>query len=240
MKTVAIAVLLLAGGSASWAQQRMGAGPIQVAPPPRVQGAVPFRAFGSTGAVFPLTDPFTFPFPSNFATRGAATITAFPGFNNAPRGGFFGRSGDAGTIILPYPYPVYMGGYGDPYGQQPNVIVVTPQGVPPVTINQNFVPQAAGQPAAPETAPPAQSSLAPGPAPAPGAPAEDVALFFIALKDSTIYTAVEAYWVQGGTLRFINQPGRLIQVPLERVDRDLSAKLNQARNLEFRLPPATK
>ena len=258
MKTIAIAILLLASGPALRAQQRMSAEPIHVAPPPQVPGAIRFT-FGSisgSGNVVlrgygnqPLTNPFSF--PDNFATRQAATITAFPGFTDAQSGGSFQPSRGDATVVVPYPYPIYMGAYADPNGQQqPNITVVMPpnaaQAAPPVIINQYFLPETArptsreSAPGAQETAPAGQSGSRTDPDATPAPAPEDQVLFFIALKDSTIYTAVVAYYVEDGTLHYINYGGKHNQVSLDLVDRDLTAKLNRARQVEFRLPPAAK
>src|SRR5437016_8525205 len=260
MKTIAIAILLLASGPALRAQQRMSAEPIHVAPPPQVPGAIRFtfgsisgsgnvvlRGYGNQPA---LTNPFSF--QDNFATRQAATITAFPGFTDAQSGGSFQPSRGDATVVVRYPYPIYMGAYGDPSAQpQPNVTILMPpypdQAVPPVTINQYFVPEMARPtsreyaPGAQETVPAGQSGLRNDDADAtPDRASEDQVLFFIALKDSTIYTAVVAYYVEDGTLHYINYGGKHNQVSLDLVDRDLTAKLNRARQVEFRLPPAAK
>jgi len=121
------------------------------------------------------------------------------------------------------------------------------QAVPPVTINQYFVPEMARPtsreyaPGAQETVPAGQSGLRNDDADAtPDRASEDQVLFFIALKDSTIYTAVVAYYVEDGTLHYINYGGKHNQVSLDLVDRDLTAKLNRARQVEFRLPPVAK
>jgi hypothetical protein len=59
--------------------------------------------------------------------------------------------------------------------------------------------------------------------------------FFIALKNSWVYTAV-AYWVQGETLHYISSLGSHNMVSLDLVDREVSAKLNAGRRVEFVLP----
>jgi hypothetical protein len=63
----------------------------------------------------------------------------------------------------------------------------------------------------------------------------DQVLFYIALTDSSVYTAV-AYWVDGETLHYITPQGKHNQVSLALVDRDLSARLNQGHKGEFNLP----
>ena len=54
---------------------------------------------------------------------------------------------------------------------------------------------------------------------------EGKALFWIALKDHRVYTAV-AYWVQGQTLHYVTAEGSHNQVSLPLVDRQMSARLN--------------
>jgi len=66
-------------------------------------------------------------------------------------------------------------------------------------------------------------------------PSDDQVMFFIALKDSSVYTAV-AYWVEDGTLHYITPQGKHNQVSLGLVDRQTSAKLNAGRKVEFHLP----
>jgi hypothetical protein len=78
---------------------------------------------------------------------------------------------------------------------------------------------------------------APSPPPPQPANEEDPMMFFVALKDGWIYTAT-AYWVQGKTLHYITTQGEHNQVSLDLVDRQTSAKLNEGRRVELRLPGA--
>lgn len=253
MRIIAVAALALALASTGALAQRYGPPAAGMAGPGLVmRGTIPYRTYGSTtgfgSVVFPglgnpppLTNPFSF--PSTFAERLGATVSGFPGWTGAPSGGRRGR------LMYPIPYPVFVGGYdpsyGYPYQQQaPNVtIVLPPQPVLPVAINQTFVP---------ETATPVVREYGPGGQPAPSSdsavhsyqvpartPAEtadDQILFLIALSDSSVYTAV-AYWVETDTLHYVTPQGKHNQVSLDLVDRDVSARLNQGRNVEFRLPP---
>lgn len=253
MRTLAATVLLLALSIGAAAQSRGGADRGGGFQPGRVvTGTIPFRTYGSptgfgsvlfpgTGTPPPLIDPFSF--SASFADRLGATISGFPGYTGRPSRGF--RS----PTVFPIPYPVYVGGLDNPYPYQqaPNVTIILPpqyaaQPAPPVTINQNFLPEAAS-PATSESGAEDPSSsnggvhmyVVPGRAQAE-APQNDQILFLIALKDNSVYTAV-AYWVEGETLHYITPQGKHNQVSLALVDRDISARLNEGRKVEFRLPP---
>jgi hypothetical protein len=147
--------------------------------------------------------------------------------------------------IVPYGYPVYVGGYyytpdyasgyadgtygPAPGAQQPNVTVVYPPQPAPVIVNQ-FGPGAMPPPGAgPEPVNPYQPSTAQ----ADAAPDH----YLIALKDRTIYSAL-AYWVDGDTLHYFTAGNVHNQASLSLVDRDLTARLNKESGLEVNLPPA--
>jgi hypothetical protein len=61
-----------------------------------------------------------------------------------------------------------------------------------------------------------------------------VPLFAIALKDHTILDAI-AYWVEGPMLHYVTPQGIHVRMQSDLVDRDLSIRINRARNLEFKL-----
>jgi hypothetical protein len=149
-----------------------------------------------------------------------------------------------GTVIVPYPVfyggsyygydapqaPVQGSGYDYGYSaQQPSPVVV---------LNQNFAPQG-GPPPGAYPYPPAPYPPEPGPISAPdqGAPPADSTqlLFFIAMKDHTIFPAV-AYWVEGDTLNYVTNQGVRNRVSLDLVDLDFSKQLNQQRGVDFALP----
>jgi hypothetical protein len=70
-----------------------------------------------------------------------------------------------------------------------------------------------------------------------GAPAgADESTFVVALKDGSRVSAT-AVWVQGEVVHFVDTDDRSRQVPLASVERELTRKLNQQRNLNLRLPP---
>ena len=61
------------------------------------------------------------------------------------------------------------------------------------------------------------------------------AFFVIALKNGTRLTAA-AVWVQGNDLRYVDADDQNRRVSLADVDRAMTRELNQARNLNLRLP----
>jgi len=68
-------------------------------------------------------------------------------------------------------------------------------------------------------------------------PSEDQPLFFIALTDNSVYTAV-AYWVEDGTLNYITPQGRKNQVSVTLIDRETTARLNRGSKFQLHLPGA--
>jgi hypothetical protein len=169
------------------------------------------------------------------------------GFSTSSRyqhGGY--RSGPATT----YFYPVYISGfdYPDSYQATPEVVAIpAPQSqaqpAQPIVINQYFGSDTA-KPVVTEYGPDGREVplgdsgvriyQAPYNPPAESSPSDQV-VFFIALKDSSVYSAV-AYWVDGEMLNYITPQGRHNQVSLALVDRDLSVKLNAGRQVDFHLP----
>jgi hypothetical protein len=116
------------------------------------------------------------------------------------------------------------------------VTLVMPQNAAPaaspVTINQNFAPAQAEQETVREWGPAARQNQT---AAAASAQPDDQNLFLVALKDSSVYTAV-AWWVDGEALHYVTPQGKHNQVSLALVDRTVSERLNRGRSLEFRLP----
>jgi hypothetical protein len=234
MRQICLAVLVLVFSVGVFAQRHGRASGS------RGFGASSFRTFNNSSGygnvVFPGTGgppPMANPFNESFASRLGETVHGIPYFR-----GFGSRSGRGSGVVV-WPYPVYVGGFENPYAYQqpPNVTIVMPPQQPaqpsaPVVINQNFVP---------ESTKPVLQDFGPGSKPAPPAPeassSNDQVLFLIALRDSSVYTAV-AYWVDGDMLHYITPQGRHNQVSLALVDRDLSARLNQGRKVDFELPPA--
>jgi hypothetical protein len=80
-----------------------------------------------------------------------------------------------------------------------------------------------------------QAAAAAQTGPAPDGILTGSPIYFIALKDHTIGSAV-VYWTEASMLHYITPQGAHVQVRLDLVDRDLSTRINRARNLEFALP----
>jgi hypothetical protein len=166
------------------------------------------------------------------------------GFNN--RG--FGNGFNGG--VVPYAYPVYVGGFGYGYGgsfdspyasgyvpgdtsqQQapPNVTVVYPPQPAPVIINQ-FGPGGAAQPPAAAAAPVTENAT-----PADSGEQTAPTRYLIAFKDHTVYSAI-AYWVDGDTLHYFTSGNTHNQASLSLVDRELTDRLNKESGVQFNLPP---
>ena len=163
-----------------------------------------------------------------------------------------GRRRNNNTVVYAYPVFVGGGGYGGYYGgdysdpggygaippdaqlqfqgqpqqQQPNVIVILPQGQTPqgAPVPQS---QSLYEPQTP------QSSAEP----LSLTPDDQATHYLIAFKDHTVYSAV-AYWVDGDTLHYFTTGNTHNQVSLSLVDRSLTEKLNKDSGLEVKLPPA--
>lgn len=70
----------------------------------------------------------------------------------------------------------------------------------------------------------------------PAASNEPPSFYVIALKSGTRLAAA-AVWVQGNDLRYVDADDQNRRVPLADIDRTATRELNQARNLNLRLPP---
>jgi hypothetical protein len=60
-------------------------------------------------------------------------------------------------------------------------------------------------------------------------------IYLIAFHDSTIRAAT-TYWVDGGTLHYLDAGHKQKQAPVSSVDRELSARLNRERHVPFNIP----
>lgn len=216
--------------------------------------AAPAGAYRYGNILFPGGVPSN---PSQtHAGRLGSTISGYPPYTGVGPG--VGRPNR--TVVVPYAYPVfYGGGYGvDPgYGQQPpvnNVTVVVPQPpTPTVVINQNFGPEQAhvrtsaneggessgirvweSSPSKPQVE---KSATQPSPPERSMVADEKPNIFLIALKDSTLRSAI-GYWVEDSTLQYVTPQGSVNHVSLDMVDRDLSERLNRERKLDFELKSA--
>lgn len=171
------------------------------------------------------------------------------GFSTSPRYQYGGYRGAPATT---YFYPVYISGFDYPYSNQaaPDVEAgpapqSQAQAAPPIVINQYFGSDSA-RPVVTDYGPdgreipPADTGVriyqAPSNPPAEYSASEQV-VFFIALKNGSVYSAV-AYWVDGEMLNYITPQGKRNQMSIDLVDRDLSVKLNEGRQVDFHLPSA--
>jgi hypothetical protein len=238
MRCVVTAILALAFAAGAMAQHRGGGAPIRTQGSSSGYGNV---VFPGTGGPPPMADPFA----ASFAYRLGATIGGYPAYRGFP------ARGRRGAGVIPYAYPVFIGGYdySYPYQQTPNVTVAAPpqyapQPAAPIIINQYFGSETATPmvteygPDGRETAPADSSGprVYQAPSNPPAEPsASDSVVYLIALKDNSVYTAV-AYWVDGDTLHYITPQGKHNQTSLALVDRALSARLNEGQKVDFHLP----
>ncbi len=217
--------------------------------------------YWSLGGFGNVVYPGTGHAPGNLPPGGFAGTRVGNGFGGRGFGGVAHPQHGRTNIVL---YPVYYGGYGygyaPGYGYDPSLgyapaggdlpPVVNGPSMPPVVINQNFVPPQAN-PVVRDYGPSGtsddqQSSLKMYQAPTPGQSVpqnqqatnpDQATIYLIAFKDHTIVQAL-GYWVEGSTLHYVTMDHDLNQVSLGLIDRDLSQRLNGERNVEFRLPPA--
>jgi len=205
--------------------------PVTGQPPPNgfISGRVLFPGTGGPpGSPLSITD-------TTFAGRLGATVG---GLNN---GGF--RRFRRPEIVVPYTYPVYVGGYSDygqgygyPSAEQPGV--APPQQVPQVIINQNFIPEHATPVMHEYTEDPSDGIHiyeAPGREPADTSADENTSFYLIAFKDHSIYSAF-AYWVEGDTLHYVTPQRVHNQASLSLVDRELTERLNRNHSMPVKLP----
>jgi len=71
--------------------------------------------------------------------------------------------------------------------------------------------------------------------PAPPEAGNHPLLYLIAFRNKTIRAAT-TYWVEGGTLHYLDTDHQERQAPVSSVDTDLSARLNRERHIPFSLP----
>jgi len=136
-----------------------------------------------------------------------------------------------GTVVVPYVYPVYVGGgyyYPPDYSAGYTDGSYAPAAAPPQPV-MIVVPQQPPPGANPEPVSPYQPSTA---------QADDQSSpdhYLIALKDHSIYSVV-AYWVDGDTLHYFTAGNIHNQASLSLVDRDLTARLNKESGNVVNLP----
>lgn len=245
MKALAGCVFVLLLSIAGWAQPRGGI----VNPQPFVQGS-----FGNV--IFPGG---TAALPGVHRTLGNAVFPSGAGFPNLvvpgsvtdptylsrrfgrQTNGPFGQYGQFGSrrnnaLLMPYAYPVYVGGFydnpyvgGDPSAavpppsqQAPNITVIYPPMQQPVTV---------APPPEDLASAPSDNSQTASSEPAPSAAQQ----YLIAFKDHTIYSAV-AFWVDGDTLHYFTSGNTHNQVSLSLIDKALTERLNRESGIDMHLP----
>jgi len=154
------------------------------------------------------------------------SLRYYPGFYGYPYYGYWGYG--LGDWSYPYYDSGYDSSYYDPgyanqgydYGYQPPVVIyqTPPAPQPPVHSEIREYPQ--------------------GPATSTIRPAGEPPIYLIAIKGQDNILAGITYWVEGDTLQYINLQHVQKHVALSSVDRALTARLNQERNMDLRLPPA--
>ena len=174
-----------------------------------------------------------------FASRLAGTVNPLL----RPQGslGGAGRRGGQGGMLIPYAYPVYVGGYDQQYAepQQPNVVVVYPPAQPPVVVNQSFgtpAPQVPAEPAEEEGVRNTGVRIYDAPAhrPEDNPVADPDTYYLIAFKGPL-------HLFGGGVLGGWRKPCTTFtrgnnhnQVSIALVDLPLTQRLNRERRVEFR------
>ena len=201
------------------------------------------RGFGNV--VFPGTghapagNPFSVADPG-FGARLGSVVSGDYRIGYPPaRGGQRGGGQRGGTVVVPYAYPVFVGGYGTyPEQASPNITIINQAPtVPQVIVNQGYAPETAN-PAIREYSAEGSPDVTIYNAPVrpPAEPAsQNGSSYLVAFKDHSIYSAM-AFWVQGDTLHYVTPQGVHNQVSLDLVDRDFTEQLNRERNLRFNLP----
>ena len=220
---LSIALLLAAG---AFAQHRGGFSSPQ--PFTRCCGAQPAAPFYETNPIF----------GSRVGLTVAGHILGGQEFRRDLGGGGAWRGGAAAAA---YAYPVYVGYYGMPYmpyapeaGQpdqvQPNILIIYPPPPAPVVINPS-----GGAESQVASAPPESQPVAPQ---EPERATVTTSHYLIALNDHTVDATV-AYLVDGDTLRYVTSSNIYKKVPLSKVDRVLTKRLNNEAGLDMTLPEAS-
>ena len=170
--------------------------------------------------------------PSHYGGYGRGYGFGGRGYGRGP----FYRSRFGFGFYSPWIYPAYWGGYGYPgyggywdSGSYPQASYYG--GAPGPNVSVIYVPPpteyAAPAPAQPSTREYAQPAAPPASLPS--------VYFQIAARDGSVYAGI-AYWVEAGTLHYLDLEGKHHEMPVDQVDRARSEKLNAGRQIEFRLP----
>jgi hypothetical protein len=134
------------------------------------------------------------------------------GYGDRYAGGYWPLFGDD------YDYDYGYGPPAEPYASAPRVIY-QPMPMAPVTETAHPVIHEYTQPGDYGTATEREADTGP-------------VMYLIAFHDNTIRAAM-TYWVDNGTLHYLDRDHREKQAPISSVDRDLSAQLNRERHIPF-------
>ncbi len=169
----------------------------------------------------------------------------FPGTGGPPGRNLFSRRPVGPVVpVSPHPVhsravivpvPVYYGPYTyNDYAQEPAPYedpsqFAAPAQAPVTIINPSY--------RADQLAPAPNREIAPVQTQQPQTyqPDAPATIYLIAMTNGTILSAV-GYWVDGDTLNYITAEGDQNRVSLALVDREFSKKLNDDRQVEFKLP----
>ena len=170
-----------------------------------------------------------------FGQRAGSLTREQPGTNHgnaqgAAGGPRFPRGPGFARPVFPL-YPAaydygYPPGYDYNYAPGPTVVIVPPP--PPYVVVQEAPP--------PIVRPEIREYQPPSFQPTTG---EEPPSFSIALKDGSVHSAV-AVAVDNDTVRYVDPDGAHQSVALGAVDREATARLNRARNLQLRLPASPR
>lgn len=172
------------------------------------------------------------PAPRPSAPMARRGVAAPPARGFAPGARPYGFAGGYPVYVLGYdPDPFYYSGDYAPATDAPPPEYYTPDpnvapAVPDVIVNPDYKPDTTRSTLHVYTYTPGDQNP----------PAPPQVYFLIAMKDHTIYAAI-AYWLDKGTLNYVDRQGAQHQVALDQVDRDFSAQLNRERHVDFGLPP---
>jgi hypothetical protein len=124
-------------------------------------------------------------------------------------------------------YPYLWGDYGDVYAPQPEMPYAEP--APPPARLVVLQPALPVRPEIHEYTNPA----------APESPEQEPPVFTIALEDGSTRSAV-AVAVQGDALSYVDEDDVQQRISLDAIDRAATRRLNRAKGLHLRLPPANQ
>src|SRR5262249_5359886 len=122
------------------------------------------------------------------------------------------------SVLLPLLWLFVLSSYSG-YGSWAPSPVVIYQSQPPVTVYE--------APARPEIREYPETS---------STQRDEKPIYLIAFEGQSYIRVAQAYWVTENTLHFVTFQGEARQAPIDSIDRELTARLNSGRHVDFRLP----